>query len=115
MIHVLVTVTLAPGTRDRFLEVFNANVPAVRAEDGCLEYGAAELLRLRDAYLEAWTGDHDRDDLVEAARLAVRVGGVSRADCYRRALLESHGPRPPFEEAAWLKEQRGPTPLEPDS
>jgi quinol monooxygenase YgiN len=41
MIHVLATVTLAPGTRDRFLEVFNANVPAVQAEDGCLEYGAA--------------------------------------------------------------------------
>jgi quinol monooxygenase YgiN len=41
MIHVLATVTLAPGTRDRFLTVFNANVPNVLAEDGCLEYGAA--------------------------------------------------------------------------
>ena len=30
-----------PGTRDRFLQVFNANVPHVLAEDGCLEYGAA--------------------------------------------------------------------------
>jgi quinol monooxygenase YgiN len=41
MIHVLATVTLAAGTRDRFLEVFNANVPNVLAEDGCIEYGAA--------------------------------------------------------------------------
>ena len=41
MIHVIATVSLAPGTRAQFLEVFNANVPAVRAEDGCLEYGAA--------------------------------------------------------------------------
>lgn len=41
MIHVIATVSLAPGTRRQFLEVFNANVPAVRAEDGCLEYGAA--------------------------------------------------------------------------
>ena len=41
MIHVLATVTLAPGTRDRFLTVFNANVPNVLAEDGCIEYGAA--------------------------------------------------------------------------
>jgi quinol monooxygenase YgiN len=41
MIHVIATVTLAPGTRAQFLEVFNANVPAVRAEDGCIEYGAA--------------------------------------------------------------------------
>ena len=40
MIHVIATVTLAPGTRGRFLEVFNANVPNVLAEDGCLEYGA---------------------------------------------------------------------------
>ena len=29
MIHVLATVTLAPGTRAQFLEVFNGNVPAV--------------------------------------------------------------------------------------
>ena len=41
MIHVLATVTLTPGTRAQFLEVFNANVPAVQAEDGCIEYGAA--------------------------------------------------------------------------
>jgi quinol monooxygenase YgiN len=41
MIHVIATVSLAPGTRGRFLEVFNANVPAVQAEDGCIEYGAA--------------------------------------------------------------------------
>jgi quinol monooxygenase YgiN len=41
MIHVIATVTLAPGTRTQFLDVFNANVPAVRAEDGCIEYGAA--------------------------------------------------------------------------
>jgi quinol monooxygenase YgiN len=41
MIHVLATVTLAPGTRAHFLEVFNGNVPNVLAEDGCIEYGAA--------------------------------------------------------------------------
>ena len=79
-----------------------------------LETGAPELLRLRDAYLAAWTGDHDRDDLVEAARLAVRVGGVSRADCYRRATMAWEAEsRPPFGEGvpAWLKEQRGPMPL----
>ncbi len=41
MIHVLATVSLNPGTRGPFLEVFNANVPNVHAEDGCIEYGAA--------------------------------------------------------------------------
>ena len=81
-----------------------------------LAYGAPGLLRLRDAYLEAWTGDHDRATLVDAARLAVRVGGVSRADCYRRALLTAtaeqraeHADSVP----GWLVEQGGPTPLEP--
>jgi hypothetical protein len=79
-------------------------------------FGAAELLRLRDAYLEPWTSDHSRANLVEAARLAVRVGGVTRADCYRRAMLEADRSVPdPFGEGVptWLKEQRGPTPLEP--
>jgi quinol monooxygenase YgiN len=41
MIHVLATITLQPGTRARFLEHFHLLEPLVRAEDGCLEYGAA--------------------------------------------------------------------------
>jgi quinol monooxygenase YgiN len=40
-IHVLAMITAKPGQRDAVLEVFHANVPAVRAEDGCIEYGAA--------------------------------------------------------------------------
>ncbi|HEX6935184.1 MAG TPA: phosphotransferase [Actinomycetes bacterium] len=79
--------------------------------------GSAELLRLRDAYLEPWTTDRDIADLREAARLAVRVGGVSRADCYRRATMEWPDRRRPFGEGVpgWLLEQRGPMPLEPMS
>jgi quinol monooxygenase YgiN len=41
MIHVLAMITAKPGQRDKILEAFRANVPAVRAEDGCIEYGAA--------------------------------------------------------------------------
>jgi quinol monooxygenase YgiN len=41
MIHVLAIITANPGQRDRVLEAFQANVPAVRAEEGCIEYGAA--------------------------------------------------------------------------
>jgi hypothetical protein len=81
-----------------------------------LPYGSPELLRLRDAYLEAWTGDYERADLVDAARLAVRVGGVSRADCYRRALLEASADgRAEFGDGVpgWLLEQQATTPLEP--
>jgi len=52
-----------------------------------LAAGSAELLRMRDAYLEPWTGEYDRADLVEAARLAMRLAKVGRALSWRRALI----------------------------
>ena len=39
MIHVVAIITAKPGQRDTILEAFRANVPAVHAEDGCIEYG----------------------------------------------------------------------------
>ena len=41
MIHVIAVITAKPGKRSEVLAAFNANVPAVRAEKGCIEYGAA--------------------------------------------------------------------------
>ena len=41
MIHVIAVITAKPGQRAAVLAHFNANVPAVRAEKGCIEYGAA--------------------------------------------------------------------------
>jgi len=41
MIHVIAILTAKPGQRDEVLRHFRANVPAVRAEKGCIEYGAA--------------------------------------------------------------------------
>lgn len=41
MIHVVAMITTKPGMREQVLEAFRANVPAVRAEDGCIEYGPA--------------------------------------------------------------------------
>ena len=41
MIHVLAFITAKPGLRERVLEEFRANMPAVHAEDGCIEYGPA--------------------------------------------------------------------------
>jgi quinol monooxygenase YgiN len=41
MIHVLAVITAKPGMRDSILQAFRANVPNVRAEQGCIEYGAA--------------------------------------------------------------------------
>lgn len=41
MIHVIAVITAKPGKRKAILQAFRANVPAVRAEKGCIEYGAA--------------------------------------------------------------------------
>jgi quinol monooxygenase YgiN len=41
MIHVVAVITARPGKRAEVLKAFNANVPAVRGEEGCIEYGAA--------------------------------------------------------------------------
>lgn len=40
MIHVIATITTQPGQRDKVLEIFGANVPAVHAEAGCISYEA---------------------------------------------------------------------------
>jgi quinol monooxygenase YgiN len=41
MIHVLAIITTKPGMRDTILGHFRANMPAVHAENGCIEYGPA--------------------------------------------------------------------------
>ena len=44
MIHVVAVITAKPGQREKILEAFQVAIPAVRAEDGCIE------LRLRLAF-----------------------------------------------------------------
>ena len=41
MIHVVAIVTARPGQRGAVLEAFRANMPAVHAEQGCIEYAPA--------------------------------------------------------------------------
>jgi quinol monooxygenase YgiN len=41
MIHVIAIITAKPGQRASILEAFHANMPAVHAEAGCIEYGPA--------------------------------------------------------------------------
>ncbi len=41
MIHVIAIITAKPGLREAVLAEFRANMPAVHAEDGCIEYGPA--------------------------------------------------------------------------
>ena len=38
MIHVVAVITAKPGMREAILQHFRANVPAVQAEKGCIEY-----------------------------------------------------------------------------
>lgn len=38
MIHVVAIITAKPGMRASILEAFRANMPAVHAEKGCVEY-----------------------------------------------------------------------------
>jgi len=54
MVHVIAVITAKPGQREAILAHFRANVPAVRAEQGCIEYGAAvdaePALKFQTAY-----------------------------------------------------------------
>lgn len=71
------------------------------------------LLRLRDAYLEAWTDRYDRAALREAAGLAMRVSTVSRALSWQRALVTPDPARAEYAEAVpgWLGELFAPLPV----
>ncbi|MFZ3236346.1 MAG: putative quinol monooxygenase [Stellaceae bacterium] len=41
MIHVVAVITAKRGMREQILDAFRANMPAVHAEQGCIEYGPA--------------------------------------------------------------------------
>lgn len=41
MIHVIAIITTKPGMREPVLAAFRANMAAVHAEQGCIEYGPA--------------------------------------------------------------------------
>jgi quinol monooxygenase YgiN len=41
MIHVIAIITAKAGQRENMLAAARANIPAVRAEDGCVEYSLA--------------------------------------------------------------------------
>jgi quinol monooxygenase YgiN len=41
MVHVIAIITAHPGKRTQLLELFQAVIPTVREERGCIEYGVA--------------------------------------------------------------------------
>ena len=57
MIHVIAVITAKPGQRETILEHFRANVPAVLAEQGCIEYGAAIDTEGAPAIQTPWGSD----------------------------------------------------------
>ncbi|MFE0526800.1 aminoglycoside phosphotransferase family protein [Micromonospora parva] len=75
----------------------------------------AQLVRLRDAYLEAWTERYDRRALVEAADLAIGLGPVSRSLSWRRALDTAEESRAEYAGAVpgWLEELFAAGPFQP--
>jgi quinol monooxygenase YgiN len=62
MISVLASIQLHEGQRAKFLEIFNANVPMVRQESGCLEYFPAVDI---DAGLPVQCIDEDMVTVIE--------------------------------------------------
>lgn len=57
MIHVIAIITAKPGMRDAVLAEFKANMPAVHAEIGCIEYGPAIDAEGMGAIQTAFGGD----------------------------------------------------------
>ena len=57
MVHVIAVITAKPGQRETILTQFRANVPAVQAERGCIEYGAAVDAENALAFQTRWGPD----------------------------------------------------------
>jgi hypothetical protein len=112
-------ILLAPDGSYRFFDWGDAGVAhpfcvllvTLRSAAGLFD--PTDLVRLRDAYLEPWTGAYDRADLIAMSKLAVKIAKVGRPLVWRRVLA----PVPPAERAefdsaveGWFTEL-----LEPDT
>lgn len=65
MINVLASIRIRQGQRQAFLDIFNANVPKVKQEDGCIEYFPAVDV---DAALGAQKLDENMVTIIEKWR-----------------------------------------------
>ena len=64
MIHVIATIELKPGCRDKYLDILRQNIPSVKAEKGCLTYEPTVDIDT-DIAIQKKTGD-DVVTLIEA-------------------------------------------------
>ena len=99
------------GVIDRFFDWGDADLAfpftslLVTMRSARTRWPDADLARLRDAYLEAWTDTHSRTELELLTLLATRVGKVGRAHSWVRALSGVPDPGEHAEAApAWLEE-----------
>ncbi|MFE7467168.1 phosphotransferase [Streptomyces sp. NPDC057499] len=87
----------------------------IPARAACERFGPAALPRLRDAYLEAWTGDgHTRAELRRALSLAWRLGAIGRTGAWERLFpgtADDLGGAGDPEAAYWLRELAAEPPL----
>ena len=101
MIQVIATIELKPGCRDEFLPRLNANVPRVKAEDGCLAYdpfvdtdsGLPVQGEVREnvvTLVEAWTSIEALDNGDEELAVKVAQGDKQVDKEYRAALATMH-------------------------
>ena len=88
MIHVIAIVTAKPGQREAVLTTFRANVPAVHAEKGCVEYtpvidadgaGSSQTPLGRDTFMviEKWETLQDLRAHAASAHMANYAAKVS--------------------------------------
>ncbi len=99
MIHVLAIITAKPGMRDAILKEFRANMPAVHAENGCIEYGPATDAEGMGGFQtkfgdDTFVADREMGEYrrTEGARRCAPYGGLWREDA--RDDRESRDPCP---------------------
>ena len=90
MIHVIAVITTKPGQRDTVLNTFKANMPAVHAEQGCIEYrpvidaeGAGPIQTEMGAdtfmVIEKWETMSDLEAHAKSAHMAAYAAKVKDA------------------------------------
>jgi quinol monooxygenase YgiN len=101
MLHLIAVITAIPGQRNALLEAFQANVPNVTAEPGCIEYAAtvdatgfseiqAQLGPDTFIVVEKWAGPEALRAHMEAPHMAAY--GAKTKDMVAQRLLHILSP-----------------------
>ena len=107
MIRVVAVITAKPGRRDEILAAFRANVAAVRAETGCIEY-AAHIDATGIGPFQVKFGP-DIFAVIEIVGKPGSLGGAYRCSAHGRLRKENQGSdRQPRDPRA-VRDRLGPT------